>query len=50
MLRKDLAGDVESGESSASEDSVEPTPEQATQRFEHYQLAKGEDGKPERVR
>ena len=44
MLRKALAGDVESGESSASEDSVEPTPEQATQRFKHYQLAKGEDG------
>jgi hypothetical protein len=23
-----------------------PTPEQATQRFEHYELEKGEDGKP----
>ena len=46
MLRKALAAGVQSGESSASEDTVRPTPEQATQRFEHYELAKGEDGKP----
>src|SRR5271157_3588022 len=46
MLRKALAGDVESGESSASEDTVRPTPEQAAQRFEHYELVSGEDGKP----
>ena len=46
MLRKGLAGGVESGESSASEDTVKPTPEQAVQRFEHYELVKGEDGKP----
>ncbi len=46
MLRKALAGGVESGESSASEDTVKPTPEQAVQRFEHYELVKGEDGKP----
>ena len=46
MLRKALAGGVESGESSASEDTVKPTPEQAAQRFEHYELVKGEDGKP----
>ena len=46
MLRKALAAGVESGESSASEDTVKPTPEQATQRFEHYELVKGEDGKP----
>ena len=46
MLRKALAGGVESGESSASEDAVKPTPEQAAQRFEHYELVKGEDGKP----
>ena len=45
-LRKALAGGVESGESSASEDTVKPTPEQATQRFEHYELVTGEDGKP----
>jgi len=46
MLRKALAGGVESGESSASEDTVNPTPEQAVQRFEHYELVTGEDGKP----
>jgi hypothetical protein len=36
MLRKGLADGVESGESSASEDAVKPTAEQAAQRFEHY--------------
>ena len=46
MLRKALADGVESGESSASEDTVKPTPEQAVQRFEHYELVTGEDGKP----
>src|SRR5580700_4292820 len=47
MLRKGLAGGVESGESSASQDTVKPTtPEQAVQRFEHYELVTGEDGKP----
>ena len=46
MLRKALAGGVESGESSASEDTVKPTSEQSAQRFEHYELVTGEDGKP----
>src|ERR1700676_3791379 len=46
MLRKGLAGGVESGGSSASENTVKPTPEQATQRFEHYALVTGEDGSP----
>src|SRR6266478_6353310 len=46
MLRKGLAGGVESGESSASEEAVRPTPVQAVQRFEHYELVKGEDGRP----
>jgi serine/threonine protein kinase/predicted ATPase len=45
MLRKALAGGVESGGSSA-EDIVKPTPEQLAERFEHYELVKGEDGKP----
>src|ERR1700675_2577823 len=46
MLRQALAGGVESGESS-SEDTVKPTTaEQAAQRFEHYELVTGEDGKP----
>ncbi len=46
MLRKALAGGVESDGSSASEDTVKPTPEQAVQRFEHYELVIGEDRKP----
>ena len=46
MLRKALPGGVESGESSTSDDTVKPTLEQAVQRFEHYELVTGEDGKP----
>src|SRR5215471_7416822 len=47
MLRKALADGLESGEFSASEDTVKPTTsEQAVQRFEHYELVRGEDGKP----
>ena len=42
MLRKALAGAVESGDSSVSEDTVKPTPG----RFEHYELVTCEDGKP----
>ena len=45
MLRKALTGGVESGESS-SEEAVKPTLDQAVQRFEHYELVQGEDGKP----
>ena len=44
MLRK--AGGVESGESSASEVMIKPTPKEAMQRFEHYELVMGGDGKP----
>jgi hypothetical protein len=46
MLRKALAGEVESGESSVSEDTVSPTPEQAVHRFENYELVTSKDGKP----
>jgi hypothetical protein len=46
MLRKGLAGGVESGQSSVAEDTIKPRAEQAGQRFEHYELVKGEDGKP----
>src|SRR6201982_2620609 len=47
MLRQGLAGGAESGESSASEDTVKLTiPEQAVHTFEHYELVMGEDGKP----
>ena len=45
MLRKALAEGVESGEPSF-EEGVDPTPENTVRRFEHYELLKGEDGKP----
>src|SRR6266403_2112247 len=45
LLRKGLAGGVESGESSSKE-AVTPTLDQAVQRFEHYELVLGDDGKP----
>jgi hypothetical protein len=45
MLREALGGGVESGESS-SEEAVKPTLEQTVQRFKHYELVTGEDGKP----
>src|SRR5580700_9283057 len=45
MLRKGLGGGVASGESSF-EEAVKPTPGQAVQRFEHYELVTDEDGKP----
>ena len=44
MLRKGLAGGVESGESSSG-DTLKPTPDQAPKRFEHYELVTGENGK-----
>jgi hypothetical protein len=40
MLRKGLAGGIESGESSFQE-AIQPS-----KRFEHYELVTGEDGKP----
>jgi hypothetical protein len=47
LLRKALAGGVESGKSSVSEDAVNPTtPKPVLQRFEHYELVTGEDGRP----
>jgi hypothetical protein len=45
MLRKALVDGVESGESSF-EEAVNPTLEQAVQRFEHYRLVTGEGGEP----
>jgi serine/threonine protein kinase len=45
MLRKGLAGGVESGESS-TEDTLKPLSDQPAQRFDHYELVTGEDGKP----
>jgi serine/threonine protein kinase len=47
MLRVGLAGAVQSGESSVSEDTVEATtPDELAQRFDHYELVTAEDGKP----
>jgi hypothetical protein len=47
MLRKGLTGGLGSGDSSASEDTVNPTTqEESPVRFEHYELVTGEDGKP----
>jgi serine/threonine protein kinase len=45
MLRIGLSGAVKSGESSL-EEADKPTLEGAVQRFEHYELETGEDGKP----
>jgi serine/threonine protein kinase/predicted ATPase len=45
MLRRAVAGGVQSGESSF-EEAAKPTSDQAPKRFEHYELVKGEDGKP----
>ena len=46
MLRMGLAGGIGSGESSVSKEAVECISERASQRFEHYELLKGADGKP----
>src|SRR6516225_7425157 len=45
MLRETLTAGVESGEY-LSQNPVKPTQEDATQRFEHYELVKSEDGTP----
>ena len=45
MLRKGLAGGAESGEPSF-EEAIKPTQDQRPNRFEHYELVTGEDGKP----
>jgi hypothetical protein len=46
MLRKGLAGEVESGQSSLFEETIKLSSEQMARRLEHYELVKGEDGKP----
>ena len=47
MLRNALAGGAESHEACVSEDTVKPRISgQVVQRFEHYELVTGEDGKP----
>jgi len=44
MLRKGLAGGAQSGESSPG-DTLKPMPDLPAQRFDHYELVTGEDGK-----
>src|ERR1700755_2439513 len=46
MLRKALPGAAQSGASSFEEMVKPTTPEKSPLRFEHYELVKGEDGKP----
>src|SRR5262249_52226889 len=45
LLRKGLAGGVESGKSS-TEDTLKQAPVGAEQRFDHYELVTGEGGNP----
>ena len=45
MLRKGLAGGVQSGESSSGV-TLKPIADQPPQRFDHYELLTGQDGKP----
>ena len=45
MLRGAIPGVAESGESSF-EETIKPTSGQPVQRYEHYELVMGEDGKP----
>src|SRR5215472_1866100 len=45
MLRKGLADGAQSGESQPG-DTLRPIPDQPAQRFDHYELVTGEDGKP----
>src|SRR6516165_6887507 len=45
LLRKGLAGGIESGESSFPE-AIQRTSDQPPKRFEHYELVTGENGKP----
>jgi len=45
MLRKGLAGGVDSDESSSGE-TLNPTSDQPAQRFEHYELVTGKDWEP----
>jgi hypothetical protein len=46
MLRDALADEVESDESSGSQNAVEPKAGDAAHRFEYYELVRGQDGKP----
>jgi serine/threonine protein kinase len=45
ILRSGLASEIKAGEP-ASEDTGKPTKERRAQRFEHYELMRGDDGRP----
>src|SRR3984885_12231331 len=45
MLRKGLSGRIETGELSTA-DTLGPRPAESAQRFDHYELVTGGDGKP----
>ena len=45
MLRKGLGDGIESGESSTA-DTLKPIAGQPVERFDHYELVMGKDGKP----
>src|SRR6478672_11696908 len=46
MLRRALAGGVDSGEESFPEDAADSSPKDAAQRLEHYELVTDKDGQP----
>ena len=46
MLRMGLPASGIESVASSSEDTVRPEPAPVPQRFEHYELIKGADGKP----
>ena len=46
MFRSALAGDEVGSDEPASEGTVESSPARAPQRFAHYELVRGQDGKP----
>jgi hypothetical protein len=47
VLRNALVGEIESSRSSVTDDAVETSkPDERPQRFEHYRLVQGEDGRP----
>ena len=46
MLRRAVLPDSAESGASSFENAVKPAPHQTAQRFDHYELVMGEDGKP----
>ena len=46
MVRMAIDWEAESGEPSSEDEAAESVPEEPPQRFGHYELVRGEDGKP----